>query len=269
MLRKIARSIRTILRMNILKTIYVNFYFLPIKQAIKFPIVVYGKLHIHDKIGKIEIQTNELHFNMIKLGYRWLDLWPISYLPTQLSLLGTIIFRGPAIISGGVNLTLDSKNSIIDFGKYNVIGGGCMVKSLDIIEIGDYSRIAGGCIIMNGNMHYIKDIESGRIKKITGKIKIGQFCWINPNSIISKGAIIPNCSITARSSFLCKDYAEYGENLFLVGSPAKPSSKKIQRIFSTSKSKSLSKFFNDNPDKDFYQDSVGVDDFDENEIETF
>lgn len=269
MIRSIARSIRIILRMNILKTFFVNFYFLPIKQAIKFPIVVYGKFYIHDKIGKIQIETDSIHFNMIKLGYRWLDLWPVSYIPTQLSLLGKIIFRGPAIISGGVNLTSDREMAIIDIGVDCVIGGGSMIKSLDEIIIGDYSRIAGGCTIMNSNMHYIKDIESGIINRTNGKIKIGKFCWINPNTVITKGATIPNYSITSRNSFLSKDYSSYGENLFLVGSPAKPSSRKIQRIFSSSKSKELSKYFNENPDTDFYQDTVGLDVFNKNDIETF
>lgn len=269
MIRSIARFFRTILRMNILKTFYVNFHFLPFKQAIRFPIVVYGKLIIHDNIGNIKINTSNIYPNMIKIGYRWLDLWPISYVPTQLSLLGNIIFRGPAIISGGVNLTSDSMNAIIDIGKYCIIGAGCMVKSLDEILIGDYTRIAGGCIIMNSNMHFIKEIESGIIKKTIGKISIGKFCWINPNSVVSKGAYIPNYSITARSSYISNDFSGFGENLFLVGSPAKPSSKKVQRIFSASASRKLTKFFKENPDKKYYEESPGVINFDENDIDTF
>ena len=38
---------------NIIKIIYVNFHFLPFKQAIKFPIDVYGKLRIVGNSGKL------------------------------------------------------------------------------------------------------------------------------------------------------------------------------------------------------------------------
>lgn len=33
---------------NIIKIIYVNFHFLPFRQAMKFPIDVYGKLRVSD-----------------------------------------------------------------------------------------------------------------------------------------------------------------------------------------------------------------------------
>ena len=39
---------------NIIKIIYVNFHFLPFKQAIKFPIDVYGKLRIGQRSKAVD-----------------------------------------------------------------------------------------------------------------------------------------------------------------------------------------------------------------------
>jgi len=47
--------------------------------------------------------------------------------------------------------------------QYGVIGSGTMLKSQYGIIIGDFTRIAYGCVIMDTNMHFIKDIETGRI----------------------------------------------------------------------------------------------------------
>ena len=38
---------------NITKIIYINFHFLPFRQAIKFPIDVYGKLRVIGNSGKL------------------------------------------------------------------------------------------------------------------------------------------------------------------------------------------------------------------------
>lgn len=41
------------------------------------------------------------------------------------------------------------------------------------------------------NMHFIKDIETGRIGRVTGPIVIGQRCWLNPGTVVSKNAVVP------------------------------------------------------------------------------
>ena len=86
---------------------------------------------------------------------------------------------------------------------------------------------------------------------------IGKNCWINAGSIVSKGAVIPDYSISARNSFLSKDYKEYGTNLFLVGSPAKPSSSKVQRIFTVEKQREYKEYF-DSHDTQTLQLETGI-----------
>lgn len=71
---------------NIIKIIYVNFHFLPIRQAIKFPVDVYGKLRVVGNSGKLCINGN-VRPGMIKLGSQGRDMFPLD--PVILDIRGT------------------------------------------------------------------------------------------------------------------------------------------------------------------------------------
>ena len=261
LLRGIFYFCRNVYRLNLLMTLYVNFRKFPFLIAIKFPIFIYGKLKIHSLRGKVIINS-PIRNGMIKIGYRWIDLFPTAYLPNQLLILGSLSFSGRAIISGGVELFVQSKNASLEIGDKVVIGAGSVVKSMDKLVIGKNTRITGNCIVMNSNMHLVKNIETGEIAKPYGEILIGNNCWINPGTVVTKGTVLPNYSIVARNSFVNKDYSSLGENLFLVGAPAKPTQAKVQRIFSLKEEQRLFKIFKD-CDLDKIQEKEGL--FVENE----
>lgn len=168
LLRKVYYFCRNIYRLNLLMTLYVNFKKLPFVVAIKFPIFVYGKLKIHSLGGKM-IVNGPIKKGMIKIGYRWIDLFPSSYLPNQIYLLGTLTFSGETMISGGVGLFVQARNAYLEIGDRVVIGAGSIVKSMDKLVIGKNTRIAGNCTVMNSNMHFVKNIQTGEIAKPYGK----------------------------------------------------------------------------------------------------
>lgn len=235
-------KIRKVSRVNFLKTFVFNFRCFSFAQAIHLPVLLYGKVVIHDLSGKVEIKA-PLRYGMIKVGYKWLDLFPTSILPTQLLISGKLVFEGRCIISGGVGLFVQHKDASLVIGDEVSIGGGTLVKSVDVLEIGKRTSITGNCVIMNSNMHVVKNIDTGAVKKPWGPIIIGESCWINAGCVVNKGAIIPNYSISARNSFLNKDYSEFGENLFLVGCPAKVSATHVQRIFGMKRENELKQLF--------------------------
>lgn len=244
-------------RLNLLTTIYLNLKVLPFRKAVKFPIFVYGKLKIHSLEGTVILNSQKIQGGMIKIGYRWIDLLPSAYLPNQIYLLGTLSFSGSVVISGGVGLFVQNRKATLDIGTNVVIGAGSVIKSMDELKIGNNTRITSGCVVMNSNMHFVKNIQTGEIVKPYGKILIGNNCWVNSGSILTKGTILPNYSVVARNSFLNKDYSPFGDNLFLVGSPAKPLQTKVQRIFSLKEERRLFKIFS-NSDLDRIIETPGL-----------
>ena len=241
-LRKVYHFLILLKRLNITKTLYFNFKVLPFRKAVKLPFFLYGKIYIGDLSGAIEI-PDEFQTGMIRIGYKWFDLWPVSFLPTQIQVAGRLKFLGAAVISGGANINVQSKKGLLTIGKDVLIGGGSVCKCLEKIEIGNWTRVTGNCNIMDCNMHFVKNIDTGVVANYKAPIIIGENCWINYGTVISKGAVVPDYSISARNSYLSKDYSEYGTNLFLVGSPAKPTSSKVQRIFTIEKQQELAEYF--------------------------
>ena len=254
-LRKSYNSLRLFLRANLIKTVYFNFKVLPFNDAIRFPIVLYGRIKLHQLRGKVIIDA-PVKMNMIKIGYRWVDLWPLSYLPTQIYLVGLLRFHGKAIISGGVSLNVGISASI-DIGSQCLIGGGTMVKSMNHISIGDKTRITGNCTVFDSNMHYVKNIATGDITWPHGIITIGKCCWVNYGAVISKGSVIPDFSIVARNSFLSKDYSKSGDFAFIAGSPANVKNTCSQRIFSRQKEIELRNRFLQNEERTVVNDGIG------------
>lgn len=53
LLRPPYRFLRTVLKLNIIATLRVNFSLLSLREAIKFPVYVYGKTFIHSLKGKL------------------------------------------------------------------------------------------------------------------------------------------------------------------------------------------------------------------------
>lgn len=258
-IRNIRRILLTIIRLNVVKTLYVNFRCLPFRQAIHLPIHLFGRVAIHTLRGKISIDTKNVSTGMIRIGYRWFDLFPSSYIPTQLWVSGDLCFHGKCIISGGVGIFVQSKTATMSVGENVCIGGGSLVKAMNEVIIGDYTRITGNCVVMDSNMHYVKNIETGVVKKPWGSILIGRYCWINSGSIVTKGTVLPDYCVTARNTFLNKDYSDNGNNLFLVSSPAKVTSARVQRVFSRDKELTLHRYFMvENPEAEEYMLPQGI-----------
>ena len=149
-------------------------------------------------------------------------------------------------IFAAVHLNIERSYSRLIFGSNCTVGGGSFIKSTHEIICGDNVQITGECTIMDCEMHYIKNIDSGIIKKNFGSIFIGNNCWINQRAVIVKNVVLPDFSIVARNSYINKDYSKYGSNLLLVGQPAVPSKYKVQRIFSIEKEKELNSIFRNN-----------------------
>lgn len=190
-------------------------------------------------------------------------------MPTQFNLSGKLIVRGNLIVGGGVYFGVERKDAIMEFGQNCTIGGGSVIKSTYQIICGDNVQITGECVVMDCEMHYVKNIETGTIKRYFDKIEIRNNCWINQRVIISKGTIIPEFSIVTRNSYLNKDYTTYGTCLLLSGSPAVPKNQKVQRIFNTNMERELGVFFRQNQDIKFITEQKGIIDDDYNNSPIF
>jgi len=241
-LRTIYNLLKMLISLNIIKTIYVNFRKFPFIEALHFPVFIYRGVKIKSLKGNILLQKDNIKTGLIKIG---LDIneTPTSSLKTLLNIKGQLTINGYLIVSKGAVINVVGN---LIFHGCNTIGNGTFIKSLTTIEIGYNTRIVYDCTIFDSDIHYVKDIETGIIKNNKAPIVIGENCWINAGTIISKGSVLPDFTITARNSYIAKDYSVFGTNLLLVGAPARPAKKKVQRIFHFQKQSDLNQLFKNN-----------------------
>lgn len=254
-LKDVYSVVRIILKVHWCKTFYVNISLLPLNQAIKFPIVVTGKLIIDSLKGKVVFMC-PIKFGLVNMG-KDLDRMPVGYNPSRLMVDGTIIFRGPCVISQSSNV-VTWEHGVLDIGKYVVVCTGVILKSECRVTVGDYSRLTSGCFIMDTNVHAMKDTVSGRIKPIFKEIEIGKGCWLTMYTSVMAGTKLPDYCITGRYTQLNRDYTALCEQgSLLVGAPAKVVKSGIQRLSNIKYEQEVRRFFINNPNADYFEGEAG------------
>ena len=116
---------------------------------------------------------------------------------------GEISFLGVA------NLGLGTR--IVNSGKLEIGDNFCVNAASNIIcykeiSIGEDVLISWECLVMDTDFHKVISIESQQQINSDKLIQIGNHVWIACKSTILKGSMLPNDSVVAAGSVICKKY---------------------------------------------------------------
>lgn len=196
----------------LIPSIYFNFRYLPFKQAVMLPILLY-KPHFIKLKGKIVIDSEKVRPGMIQMGRLYNTCNPNNGI--SLDIDGTIIFKGNAIFAN------DSYIMIRDEGVLKLgcnLDCNCKIKCAQSIEIGDNTWIAYDSMIMDSDWHALTDMTTGKLLKKTVPVKIGKHNFISYKCIVTKGAVTPDYATFMPQSVINKVYEE-GEYPLFGGNP--------------------------------------------------
>lgn len=207
---------------NFIKTLYFNFRYLPLKQALCLPI------YVTTNLGEIQLHRGQL---ILKEPYRKsVIIGACGSAALQqfksgihLSKGATLIFNGMTVIAEGCVLRCD-KDSSIEFGKDFYCNKNCFFRSSDKITFGDGCSLGWNVQINTNNGHPVW--SEGDSFPIKGPVKIGNHVWITSNVIIGKNVDIANGCIIAQGSVVSKKFEE--EKSLIGGVPATIIKKNIQ-----------------------------------------
>jgi acetyltransferase-like isoleucine patch superfamily enzyme len=224
---------------------------LPFKQAIKFPIFLYGKVYIKESSGRI-IFDNDVSRGMIRVGYvGWHHLLGSHYIDytTILKIEGILKVSGPVEIGNG------SAIAVLPHGTLSLGGGIATGPHVWIlcetnIKIGPNTRMSWQVQIFDTNFHFLYD-ESGMVHRRSKPIEIGSHVWIGNRVTINKGAVIPDYCIVASNSLVNKNFSSYSKGM-LAGSPAKHIAVNRFRVFSFSDEFTIQNYFLAHPEASEY-----------------
>lgn len=214
------RFIFKLFKVNVIKTLLLNFKLFSLKEAIRLPIVVYGRYTVFHLLslqkGQIELRC-PCKTGMIRLNRR------IGYnigngLKGSLCLDGKIVVKGVCDIGQGCSISI-RKGAIMEISDKLSITGASKINVYESLKVGRNVVVSWNVQIHDTDFHYF--IKNGRIFSRNRKIKIGNNVWIGHDVTISKGAVIPSNCIVASNSLVNGKYDKSENGLLIAGIPAK------------------------------------------------
>lgn len=252
---RIRRYRQTTPKLNLWKTIILNFRTQKFSDAIKFPIYVYGKLYILNLRGKL-ILEGDIYPGRFRIGNNT-DKFSSQKGGAMLNLCGTIISHG--YFSCSIDCLIEVIGTL-ELSDGVFFGNMAKVRCYSYIYFGKLSRIASECQAFDTNFHFTRNIHTGVVHNKDGSIIVGNNCWIGNRSTLSKGTKLPDYSIVASNSLCNKDYTHDAPFAPLIGGiPAKIIGKGGDiRVFEQNEEEEIISFFNANKDTSIYQSYTGL-----------
>lgn len=201
---------------SIPKTIYFNFKYLKIRDAIKLPILVSSRVFMQNMNGKVIIDSH-IKPGMIKIGFGKTGLFDYKKDRCIWSNEGTIVFKGKAYIGPGSKICTDRPSGEIIFGENFTITANSKIWSRKRIEFGNNNLVSWENMFMDTDSHNIYD-DYGKYLNADKSIKIGNDVWIGCRCTVLKGTKIGNNTVVASNSVLVGDYAKHN-NSIIGGNP--------------------------------------------------
>lgn len=209
----------------LIPSIYFCFKYLPFKQAIKLPILIY-KPHFLKLQGSVIIDSDKVYFRMIKLGFFTSAIYPNSGITIKNE--GRIIFKGKCHIGNDCYVII-GKQGHIEFGDGFRVTAGCKIVSECGISFGKQTWIGWAGLVIDTNFHPLYDTEKKKFKKAFGKICIGNNNWFGTQCVIMPSVQTPDHCIFGARTVVTRG-GHYESYCVHGGSPVKVLSRNVMRI---------------------------------------
>ena len=200
----------------LIPSVYFNFKYLPFKQAIRLPILVY-KPHFLQLSGKVVLESEKLYFGMIRLGFFTSAVYPNSGIALRIK--GTLVFQGKCRI-GNDSYVVTGKSGRIVFGDGFSVSAGLKIISHCGIKFGKDTHFGWGNIVIDSNFHPLYDMQNKKFKKAFGEIEIGDNNWFSTQCMIMPCVKTPERCIFGARSIVTRGghyepYCVHGGSLYL------------------------------------------------------
>ena len=217
---------RNILR-SILPTIYFNFHYLPFRQAIKLPILLYKPKLLKMK-GNVKIGGGKINTGMIKLGFRTCSIYP-NHGITWENHGGTVLFQGTCHIGNDSYLTFGEKTTVT-FGDDFKNTASLKLVSYRSIVFGRSTRLGWGVLVMDTNFHPLYDMDRQVYKRASGPIAIGDYNWFGTQCKIMHSVKTPERCIFGMNTVVTRN-CEMKSYCVMGGSPVRILSEHVMRDY--------------------------------------
>ncbi len=259
MSNKATYVIRFLIKLNWIKTLKANFICLKPKDAIHFPILIFGPCDVHHlKRGSISFTPPTIKFGSILIGIS--DPVRSRFSKSYLCILGKVSIGEHCVLRRGINLFVTGNLSI---GDNVLIADNNTIICTDSITFGNSVRVGPNSVFMDTDYHYVVNTNNRNIKQNHGVVVVGDGCWIGGNCHLKKNAQLPKGTIMAGPfSSLSKNLIGIiPENSFIGGSPAKLIASGFRRVNNKQSDAKIHKHFMESNKPYILEDVIDIDEF--------
>lgn len=196
-------------------TLFFNFYYLPFRQAIRFPIIVSHRVKFVALGGNI-ILPEYVKSGKIKLGFGRVQVADNKYSRLIWSLHdgGSVRFGHNIKIGTGCRLFVNGSLTIGD--KCNFSGESSIICH-DSVTFGKRCLISWQTLFMDTDLHQVIDLERGVVNS-NAAIVIGDDVWVCARATLLKGVSVGSNSVVSSNANVVTSCIG---NSVLGGNPAK------------------------------------------------
>lgn len=193
---------------SLLKSLRFNFKYFPIREAWKFPALIFKHTVFASLEGKIKCNCKTFP-GMLIIGSCGVNAIDIRQKNTIIELKGELILNGRTVIGRGSSISV-GKNANVQFGaNFNSTGNNAII-SVSKITFGDNCQLSWDILIMDTDFHPIYSTKGDRINH-SKPIIFGNNVWIGCKCTILKGVEIGNNVVIAAGTQITrkKDGQDY------------------------------------------------------------
>lgn len=212
----------------IIPTLYFNFHYLPFRQAIYLPIVLY-KPHLLKCKGKvcIEPEDGQVRHGMIRLGFHIVSIYPNNGFTWE-NLGGTVVFRGSCVMGNDSYLSVGS-SAMLDIGNGFAARAGMKLVCYHSTIFHRYVRFGWGCLCMDTNFHPLYDIEKKEYGHVSGPVVIGDYNWFGTGCKVMHSVTTPERCIWGMGTTVTRGCVKKSYCL-MGGSPVRILRENVMRV---------------------------------------
>ena len=201
--------------LNLIYTIFFNFRYLPIKQAIYLPIWVSKRVEVRC-LKRNQLVLNKVKCGVVRLGVEGSPGMQGGRMVILVKTNGRLFFDGSAIIAIGTVLRCDM-NSVIRLGDNFYCNCNCFFRSTVQINVGRDCSFGWNVILNTSDGHSVW--HNSQLMKKDGPINIGNHVWVTPNTTFVKNSGVGDDSIVAQGAVVAKRFEN--THCLIGGIPAK------------------------------------------------
>ncbi len=198
------------------KTLAFNLRYLPLRQAVRLPVLVSHRMAIFNLGGTVKL-TGPIRPASVLLGFGANGAFDFRRSRSVWQVAGDVVFEGPARLGNGFKLSI-ARGGTVRFGAGFVLSAESQIVCREAVSFGRGSLVSWDVLVIDSDFHPVI-ADDGTQSPVQAPITLGDDVWVGARSIVLKGVSLGDGTVVAAGSVVTRPEAERA--VLLAGNPAR------------------------------------------------